>query len=170
MAGIDSGARRGRRTLDHALPLVPFIDFLLCLVMFLLVTAAWSEWARLEAGARGGSSDVVDGAARSLELDMRGSKVFVLRFKEGSTVVLTREVPRAPEEDREGETRFPALREALTGPTSWPLAPARPTRAVLFTANATAFSEISAVLDALSAPSGLAPAGVPRFAVAFATD
>ena len=46
MAQIDTGspAARGRAT-NHELPLVPFIDFLLCLVSFLLITAVWSQMA-----------------------------------------------------------------------------------------------------------------------------
>lgn len=31
---------------NHEIPLIPFIDFLLCLVAFLLVTAVWSQMAR----------------------------------------------------------------------------------------------------------------------------
>ena len=45
MAGIDTGGggHGGRRSVNQELPLVPFIDFLLCLVMFLLDTDALSE-------------------------------------------------------------------------------------------------------------------------------
>ena len=52
MAGIDVGGGHGRRSVNQELPLVPFIDFLLCLVMFLLVTAVWSQMARLNADAQ----------------------------------------------------------------------------------------------------------------------
>ncbi len=52
MAGIDVGGHGGKRTTNHDIPLIPFIDFLLCLVAFLLVTAVWSQMARLNADAR----------------------------------------------------------------------------------------------------------------------
>src|SRR5882757_3289871 len=52
MAGIDVGGGHGRRSVNQELPLVPFIDFLLCLVMFLLVTAVWSQMSRLNADAQ----------------------------------------------------------------------------------------------------------------------
>lgn len=52
MAGIDVGGHGGKRSVNQEIPLVPFIDFLLCLVMFLLVTAVWSHMARLEADAK----------------------------------------------------------------------------------------------------------------------
>ncbi len=172
MPSIDSGAKRGRRTLDHSLPLVPFIDFLLCLVMFLLVTAAWSDWARLEAQAAGGAGQPLDEARRTLELDMRVAKVFVLRWKEGATVVATREVPREPNPQGEGFARYPALRDALAEVPRWAnaRAPRGPTSAVLFTPNSTEFAEISAVLDALRGPRPDAPLGGPAYAVAFATE
>jgi len=48
MAGIDTGGGHGgKRATNHEIPLIPFIDFLLCLVAFLLVTAVWSQMARI---------------------------------------------------------------------------------------------------------------------------
>jgi len=53
MAGIDTGGGHGgKRSTNHEIPLIPFIDFLLCLVAFLLVTAVWSQMARINADAR----------------------------------------------------------------------------------------------------------------------
>ena len=52
MAGIDVGGGGGKRPTNHEIPLIPFIDFLLCLVAFLLVTAVWSQMARINADAR----------------------------------------------------------------------------------------------------------------------
>ena len=50
MASIDSGGGHGgKKTVDQEIPLVPFIDLLLCCVMFLLVTAVWNQLARIEA-------------------------------------------------------------------------------------------------------------------------
>ena len=50
MAGISAGGGHGgKKNLDHSIPLVPFIDLLLCCVMFLLVTAVWNQLARLNA-------------------------------------------------------------------------------------------------------------------------
>jgi biopolymer transport protein ExbD len=49
MASIDTGSGGGarRKAVDSTLPLVPFIDLLLCCVMFLLVTAVWNQLAVL---------------------------------------------------------------------------------------------------------------------------
>lgn len=48
MAGISTGGgHSGKKSVDHSIPLVPFIDLLLCCVMFLLVTAVWNQLARI---------------------------------------------------------------------------------------------------------------------------
>lgn len=52
MASISTGSTHGgKRALDHDVPLVPFIDLLLCCVMFLLVTAVWNRLAAMQAAA-----------------------------------------------------------------------------------------------------------------------
>ena len=51
MAGVsvpDSGGARGKKSLDLEIPLVPFIDLLCSLIVFLLMTAVWTQIARLE--------------------------------------------------------------------------------------------------------------------------
>lgn len=49
MAGIDTGGGHGgKKSVNQEIPLVPFIDFLLCCVMFLLVTAVWNQLARIQ--------------------------------------------------------------------------------------------------------------------------
>ena len=48
MATIQVGSGgHGKRAVDHEIPLIPFIDLLLCCVMFLLVTAVWNRLAQL---------------------------------------------------------------------------------------------------------------------------
>ncbi|MCA9600934.1 MAG: biopolymer transporter ExbD [Myxococcales bacterium] len=50
MASISTGSEGGgRKTVDSEIPLVPFIDLLLCCVMFLLATAVWNQLARINA-------------------------------------------------------------------------------------------------------------------------
>ena len=50
MASIDVGGGHGKKkSVDAEIPLVPFIDLLLCCIMFLLVTAVWNQLARLNA-------------------------------------------------------------------------------------------------------------------------
>src|SRR3984893_16050976 len=52
----------GKKALDAELNLVPFIDLLSCCISFLLITAVWTQLARMDvtqkgAGAAGASSD-----------------------------------------------------------------------------------------------------------------
>jgi len=51
MAGIstEGGGHGGKKSVDAEIPLIPFIDLLLCCVMFLLVTAVWNQMASLDA-------------------------------------------------------------------------------------------------------------------------
>lgn len=61
MAGISTGGGHGgKKTVDHSIPLVPFIDLLLCCVMFLLVTAVWNQLARLDANQQQPGQPQVD--------------------------------------------------------------------------------------------------------------
>ena len=48
MAGISVSSGGGKRAVDHEIPLVPFIDLLLCCIMFLLVAAVWNQLATFE--------------------------------------------------------------------------------------------------------------------------
>ncbi len=49
MASINvGGGASGKKAVDHDVPLIPFIDLLLCCVMFLLVSAVWTQLGRLE--------------------------------------------------------------------------------------------------------------------------
>lgn len=50
MGGINvGGGHGGKKAVDSEIPLIPFIDLLLCAVMFLLVTAVWNQLARIAA-------------------------------------------------------------------------------------------------------------------------
>lgn len=51
MAGIDTGQNKGKRAVDQAVNMVPFIDLLLVTISFLLVTAVWTSLARVESHA-----------------------------------------------------------------------------------------------------------------------
>src|SRR6478735_3771093 len=49
MGGISvGGGHGGKKSVDAEIPLIPFIDLLLCCVMFLLVTAVWNRLASVD--------------------------------------------------------------------------------------------------------------------------
>lgn len=58
MATISLGSHGTKKALDAAIPLVPFIDLLLCCVMFLLVTAVWNDLSAIQVsqGVPGGAT------------------------------------------------------------------------------------------------------------------
>lgn len=180
MAAIDVGGH-GKRDTNHEIPLIPFIDFLLCLVMFLLVTAVWSHMARLRSDAElpGQSGPPQGEPERELHVDMTSEKVFRLSWRQGTTVVESHDVARKPVLNGDTIT-FPELSSAVerafrtsgvhTKPTDMTL-----DRAVLHSSNSDSFAEVSAVLDALSRPKreltlGSEKEQVPAFRVAFAVD
>ena len=50
MAAIDAGGgNSGKKSVNQEIPLIPFIDLLLCCVMFLLATAVWNQLAAVNA-------------------------------------------------------------------------------------------------------------------------
>lgn len=185
MASIDLGSSSQRRETNKDLPLVPFIDFLLCLVSFLLITAVWSQNARLEATANvPGPADCGDGPCKEerpkrLHVEMK-DRNFALVWRQGDTVVSSSEVARRPVRAADGSVRFPDLVERLAA--EWKsqgvhrsLTDRTSDQAVLHAGNTTEFGELAAVIDALHANQReLEIAGskqtVPAFAVTFAAN
>lgn len=160
MATLDVGGVRGRRALNHDLPLVPFIDFLLCIVAFLLVTAVWSRLSVVDASALVPGDPKHPPRAEEmpsvLHVDMRPSDQFILSWRKGNTVVSEERVPRAEVQHAEGQVRYPALADAVA--RAWKAAglhrgatdPERD-RAVVHSGNAAPFDDVVATMDAVRA-------------------
>jgi len=49
--------KKGKKSLDASLNLVPFIDLLSCCISFLLITAVWTQIAGLQVASSGGPPD-----------------------------------------------------------------------------------------------------------------
>jgi biopolymer transport protein ExbD len=166
MAGIDvGGGHGGKKSLNSEIPLIPFIDFLLCLVSFLLITAVWTQMSRINANANvpgppNPNKEVEEKKDKTLHVEMKGESNFQLIWKEGSTVLNTIDVPRKPQKVGNDplEVSFPELSEKIT--EEWGKNETRhfaPTdmvidQAVLHTDNTTPFAEVIAVIDAVYAP------------------
>jgi len=54
---VDSGGGKGKKSVTADLNLVPYIDLLTCMVSFLLITAVWTQLARLEVQQKGQASE-----------------------------------------------------------------------------------------------------------------
>ena len=103
MASIDNGnAHGGRRTINQELALVPFIDLLLCCVMFLLVTAVWAELGQMGANLPGAAADSLAPHRNEISLEVAVSQQgFVVRSNIGTEI----EIPAV-----DGEPNYEALR------------------------------------------------------------
>ena len=179
MATIDSngGSRRTRAT-NHDPPLVPFIDFLLCLVTFLLATAGFANFARLSSSANvpGKHSDIPEALSKRLHVDVR-EHVFRVSWQSGATVLESQDVPLDPVELVRGGRRYPELARFLdrdwraNGAHRDPADPS-PDQAVLHVRNSAEYEDVVAVLDALRSPQRAFPGleQAPVFAVSFAAD
>ena len=109
MASINTGegGKRGRKPLDSEIPLIPFIDLLLCCVMFLLVTAVWNEISGMDAAMQGPPTPdaVVPDDRDELPLTVEmGTAGYVLSSAAGDRI----EIPRTT-----GGYDLVALRERL---------------------------------------------------------
>lgn len=173
----------GRRGVDTEINLIPMIDLLVCIVSFLLITAVWSQMARVNADAQVPGPPDPDKELdptppeKMLHVEMRGDEKFTLIWKQGATVVNTVDVPRKPVE-AEGVVRFPDLATKVA--EEWKLngshrdaADKKLDQAVLHTDNRTPFKEVIAVIDAIYTPKReLAGANdpVPAFNVTFSVN
>ena len=180
MAGIDTGAPgSGKREVNRDLPLIPFIDFLLCMVSFLLITAVWSQSARLEADAQVPGDETRPGGERVRELHVKvRPNTFKLEWRQADTVLEMTDVPRKAVMV-DGHPSYPDLARVVGaeyanhGVHRSPADP-KPDLAVLHADNATSYGELIAVMDAMYATKkqGASTTTPTRraFNVAFAVD
>lgn len=149
--------------------MVPMIDLLMVMIAFLLVTAVWSSMARMEgrADVPGQVTDPTPNAhERSLHVDMRPADRYVLSWRDGNVVTITRDVPR----DATSLARAVAQEWHANGAHVAPADPERD-RAVLHVSNETPFSEMVATMDAVeSAKRAVAHGQTPAFALTLATQ
>jgi biopolymer transport protein ExbD len=179
MATIDVG-KSSAREVNREVPLIPFIDFLLTLISFLLITAIWSQNARLDASAQvpGVESIKADEQPKRLHLDVRDRK-FELTWKQGHVVLAREELEKQPIL-LAGEPRYPALSERIQreweqSGTHKAARDPKLDQLVLHSANDLEFGELAAVLDAIAATSRARELGgetvrVPAFSVSFAVN
>lgn len=172
-----------RRAVDSEINLIPMIDLLICTVSFLLITAVWSQMARVNADAQvpgppDPDKEVEDKPVdKMLHVEMRGEEKFTLLWKQGATVVNTIDVPRKPVAVGQ-DVRYPDLATKIS--EEWKMngshrdpSDKKLDQAVLHTDNNTPFKDVIAVIDAIYEPkrelSG-ANEPVPAFNVTFAVN
>jgi biopolymer transport protein ExbD len=143
--------------------MIPFIDLLMVMIAFLLITAVWTTSSRIDADAQvpsreGCGEDCVKETERSLHVHV-AERELRLEWRRGATVESSASMPRraAAVDEARGVARYPELasriqaewsREGVHRDPSDP----RLDRAVLHTDDHLPFREIVAVLDAIHAP------------------
>lgn len=177
MAGIDMGGGGGKRRLNQEIPLVPFIDFLLCIVMFLLITAVWSHQSRLEANARMPSDGEPDKkeSSKSLRVRMENDHYQVDWLASGSSLPLASfSVPRTGDTHRDVAALTQQVSRSYAEQAGERPPAAAPLLAQVVAGNDADFEQISATFDALAgvrpSPANApgARAGVAPFRVSLA--
>jgi len=156
MAGVDVGSGAGKRMVNKEINMIPFIDFLLVTVAFLLITAVWHTYSRMEVDARqpGATTGPVDPGQLSKDLHIfAGEEDFTLTWKQGSTVVSETRVPR-PDTKPGDKPHYQDLAAKIAAEWKRHGGHQDPSdrhrdRCVLHTDNAMPFREVVAVMDAI---------------------
>ena len=87
MAGIDvgGGGHGGRRSVNQELPLIPFIDFLLCIVLFLLASFSASGELPVDKDVKLPLADNVEDMTTAPMVAITGNTILVDGIPAGST-------------------------------------------------------------------------------------
>jgi len=93
---VDDGGGGSKKSVNADLNLVPYIDLLTCLVSFLLITAVWTQLARLSVQQKGQGQAATDEAPPKPEL-----KIVVLVNDEGFNLVANQDQQPIPKKGTE---------------------------------------------------------------------
>ncbi len=190
MGGVDvgGGGGSGRRSTDSEINMIPFIDLLMVTISFLLITAVWSQMARLNADAQVPGPPRPDEQVnvepeKQLHVHMNDPNSFKLVWKQGGTVINTTDVPRKDNLVKEGFTkvvRFPELADKIeqewkTTGTHREGSDKKFDQAVLHADNETQYVYLVGVIDAIYKAKREYTVGgkaekVPAFNVTFAVN
>jgi len=101
--------KKGKKSLDANLNLVPFIDLLSCCISFLLITAVWTQIAGLQVASSGGPPD---DQQKKETIDIKlllTDKGYALNVA-GNSI----EIPKVPVKDAEGSSGIGFDRKSLS--------------------------------------------------------
>ncbi len=157
MGGVDvGGGGNGKRQLNMEINMIPFIDLLMVTIMFLLITAVWVSFSRINANAQipGPPNPEVEidpkAPEKVLNLHILDNE-FKLVWKQGATVVSesTSERPRLQGEFKYDELAKKIGEEWKTHGGHQDKSDKALDQAILHADNKLVFKEIIAVIDAL---------------------
>ncbi len=151
MAGVDTGESKGR-DVNRNINMIPFIDLLMVTIAFLLITAVWVSFSRIEATAQVPGAEQgphPDNVTKTLHVRVT-EKDFVLSWKQGSTIITENTLPRTTgrRPDYDDLAKRIAKEWADHGGHRDP-ADRHQDRCVLHTENNLPFRDMVAVMDAI---------------------
>ena len=179
--GTIATENRGRRGLDSEINMIPMVDLMMVTIAFLLITAVWTHFQRVDASALvpGIEATTPPKPVPRLHVEMRDASRFVLHWNDGKTVIRTLDVPRTTHAEKSGDgaLRFPELASALE--SEWRAAGSHKEardrdqdQLVLHTGDDLSYAAVIAAIDAAYAVKRSGPSGarMEAFAVTFATN
>ncbi len=158
MGGVDVGSGGGgKRQMNMEINMIPFIDLLMVTIMFLLITAVWVSFSRMNANAQiPGPPDPtkeIDPQTPEKVLNLHVTDTeFKLVWKQGATVVSESSVDRpkqAGTELRYDDLAKKIAEEWKTQSSHQDKADKKLDQAILHVDNRLPFKDIIAVLDAI---------------------
>jgi biopolymer transport protein ExbD len=99
MGGVDTGGGGGKRSVNQDINMIPFIDLLMVTIAFLLITAVWVSYSRMNANAQIPGPPNPDKEVtpqtpeKVLHLHILPQE-FKLLWKQGATVVAEASLPK----------------------------------------------------------------------------
>jgi len=157
MGGVDTGGGGGKRTVNSDINMIPFIDLLMVTIAFLLITAVWVTYSRMNANAQipgppNPEKEITPQTPEKvLHLHIKDNE-FALVWKQGATVVAESTVTK-PSNDGD-VIKYADLAKKLG--EEWKLhgghqdkSDKKIDQAVLHADNKLPFKQVIAVLDAL---------------------
>lgn len=157
MGGVDVGPSNGKRQMNMEINMIPFIDLLMVTIMFLLITAVWVNYSRMNANAQiPGPPDPTkeidpQTPEKVLNVHVTDSE-FKLVWKQGATVVseTTAERPKqAGTELRYDDLAKKIADEWKQQSSHQDKSDKKQDQAILHVDNRLPFKEVIAVLDAI---------------------
>ncbi len=172
MGGVDvgGGGKGGRKSLDSEINMIPMIDLLMVTISFLLITAVWTQMARINADAKVKSNkqepteEKEDDKPKDLHVTlqegdpMSATRKFTVAWMQGTTAVITDTVESTAPASKDGVTRsYPELAKKID--ESWKnngahrdASDKKVDQVVLHVTNTTPYGEFIGILDAVSTP------------------
>lgn len=195
MGGVDvgGGGKGGRKQLDSEINMIPMIDLLLVTISFLLITAVWTQMARINADAKVKSNKPApdeqpeDSKPKDLHVTLlpgdptSSVSKFRVAWMQGTTPVVDDTVETVAQTAKDGVTKsYPELAKKIE--ESWKIngmhreaTDKKIDQAILHVSNTVPYGEFIGILDAVSTPKrdynlgGKTEKG-PAFNATFAAD